>query len=157
MMLEMINVSACRFMEVSFPCHSCRLLLALNVPNFLLVKKSEKETCCWRKPKVCSFFLYKLSSSFMCRYVVLSMSLLSSVSMVSLFACSIHRRRNACLFGFFCLFIFYFLIEITSYLLSDAARARVFVSLTSFITLQTAFKERRRCLWGETLGWKRKG
>lgn len=68
------------------------------------------------------------------------------VSMVSLFACSIHRRRNACLFGFFCLFIFYFLIEITSYLLSDAARARVFVSLTSFITLQTAFKERCRCL-----------
>lgn len=27
---------------------------------------------------------------------------------VSLFACSIHRRRKACLFGFFCLFVFFF-------------------------------------------------
>lgn len=66
-----------------------------------------------KKPKVCNFFLYKLSPSFMWCYVVLSLSLSSPFSMASLFACSIHRRRKACLFGF--LWLFSFVVRIRTF------------------------------------------
>lgn len=117
----------------------------------LLLKEAQES------PKSAAFFLYKLSPSFMWCYVVLSTSLSSAIPMVSLSACSIHRRRKAYLFEFLCLIVLVFWFEMILYLLCATALVWEFLSLTSCIILQTAFKEGCGCLWGDTVGWERKG
>lgn len=118
----------------------------------LLLKEAQENP----KSAAFSFISYRRGSCVVMWFLTLPPS--SAVSMVSLFACSTYCRRKARLFGYLCLFIFVFFIlnDFISSLWYRSIKMSFFLSLF-FVIFPTAFKERHRCLWGETVGWKRKG